>query len=104
MGHEHGPPVAPAVRRRREEFARALYAAVVAVRPPDPPAAYPDLPEWCRAQLLAAVDLLERWLATGDPAVLDLFDGWVRSRMVAELFGGTVPADYRPDAVVRTAA
>jgi FkbH-like protein len=87
------------------EFGRALFAAVRDTRTASwaQPLTFEEVQEWGRAHLLAAVDLLERWFVTQDPLFLELFDGWVRSRMVADLCEERVPDDYRPDQAVRGA-
>jgi FkbH-like protein len=98
--------LARALRRHRMEFGRALYSAVGDQRSAHwaQLPAFDEVGEWSRAQALAAIDILERWFATQDPVLLDLFEGWVRSRMVADLFGGQIPDDYRPAQAVQKAA
>ncbi|HEX3314025.1 MAG TPA: HAD-IIIC family phosphatase [Gemmataceae bacterium] len=97
--------LAAALRRRRQECGQALFLAVERTHGADslPTPSYEQLPEWSRSHLVAAVDILERWCATGDPLFLELFEGWVRSRMVADLFAAKMPSDYRPAEVVRHA-
>jgi FkbH-like protein len=50
------------------------------------------------------VQLLAESFATGDPLYQELFEGWVRSRMVADLSPELVPRDYDPSQALRLAA
>jgi FkbH-like protein len=91
---------------RRVEFTRVLFEQLIATLPPDParPRDFKDITEWAQVHLFAAVDLLGKWFATGDRVLAELFEGWVRSRMVADLFEGGPPAGYQPAEVIRRAA
>ena len=102
----HRKWLAGALRRRRMEFGRALLGAVQDLRTASwkRPLTFDQLGEWGRAHLLAAVDLLERWFATESPLFLELFDGWVRSRMAADLSEEPLPDDYQPAHAVERAA
>jgi FkbH-like protein len=97
--------LAAAIRRRRQECGQALFNAVQRTHGADSllTPSYEELPESSRSHLVAAVDILDRWCATGDPLFLDLFEGWVRCRMVADLFAARMPSDYRPADIVRHA-
>ncbi len=92
--------LAAALRIHRTKLGGALYS-VVQTAP-----GFDELDEWGRAQLLTAIDLLAAHCETGDPLILELFAGWVHSRLFADLPKESAPVDYKPDQaieLVRTA-
>jgi FkbH-like protein len=101
-----GSILAGALRERRQDLARALFRAIRdrSCASWEQPLEFDGLEEWGRAHLYTALDLLAKALETGDPLYQELFEGWVRSRMVADLSRERVPADYDPHRVLQLAA
>jgi hypothetical protein len=91
--------LAAAFRRNRTALSSALYSAVrdqscatwqIAL-------GFEELDEWAQSQLLTAIDLLVVRYETGDALFLELFAGWVHSRLVGELSKKEgAPSNYKP--------
>jgi FkbH-like protein len=98
----HSKALAAAFRANRTAFGRALYSAVrdkscaswqIAL-------GFEELEEWGRSQLLTAIDLLVARFETSDPLFLELFAGWVHSRLVMDLSREGAPSDYKPNKAI----
>jgi FkbH-like protein len=98
----HRKDLAAALRRNRTALSSALYSAVrdkscatwqIALR-------FEELEEWGRSQLFTAIDLLAARFETGDALFLELFAGWVHSRLVRDLSKEAAPGDYRPERAI----
>jgi FkbH-like protein len=101
-GDRHGKELAAALRANKAALCRALFSAVR-----DKSCAtwhiglgFEELGEWERSQLSTAIDLLVARFKTGDPLFLDLFAGWVHSRVVTDLSAEGAPSDYKPDKAI----
>lgn len=57
---------------------------------------FEQVKEWGRSQLLTAIDLLAAWYEEREALYLELFAGWVHSRIAADLSEEEVPKDYKP--------
>jgi FkbH-like protein len=101
-GDRHGKGLAAALRRNQAALSRALYAAVrdEASATWQIPLPFEELEEWGRSQLLTVIDLLVARFETGDPLFLELFAGWVHSRLVGDLSKEGAPSDYKPTKVI----
>jgi len=97
-GDRHGKELAAALRGNQTALCQVLFASVrdqscatwhIALE-------FEELGEWGRSQLSTAIDLLVARFETGDPLFLDLFAGWVHSRLAADLSEEGEPDDYKP--------
>jgi FkbH-like protein len=97
-GARHRNVLAAAFRRNRTALSSALYSAArdKSSATWQIELAYEELEEWGRSQLLTAIDLLVARFQTGDPLFLELFAGWVHSRLVTDLSSEGLPSDYKP--------
>jgi FkbH-like protein len=102
----YGAILAGAFRRRRDDLVRALFRAARdrTCASWEQPLDFDDVAEWGRSHLDTAVELLAQSFATANPLYQELFEGWVRSRMVADLSAERVPDDYDPGRAVQLAA
>jgi FkbH-like protein len=98
--------LASVFRQKRFELGKALFCAVrnKTCASWKRPLEFDNVQEWGRSHLYTAVDLMARSLKTGAPLYQELFEGWVRSRMVADLSSELVPDDYDPQRAVEGAA
>jgi FkbH-like protein len=94
--------LAAALRQNRTALSRALYSAVrdKSCGTWQGVLEFDDLEKWGRAQLLTAIDILAARFETGDPLFLELYAGWVHSRLVRDLSVEGPPGDYKPDQAV----
>ncbi len=91
--------MAAAFRRNRTALSSALYSAVrdQSCATWQTALGFEELDEWARSQLLTAIDLLVVRYQTGDPLFMELFAGWVHSRLVGDLSKTEgAPKDYKP--------
>lgn len=90
--------ISKALDQKREELSQALFTAIRDKRTAtwQAPQSFNEVQEWGKAQLLIAIDLLIRSFATQDLLFQDLFNGWMISRVVADLSGEGIPSDYKP--------
>jgi FkbH-like protein len=101
----HRSELARAFRDRRAALSKALFDAVRDQNTATwtQPQEYAEVAEWGRSHLETAIDLLTKWFETQDPLFHELFEGWARSRMVADLSGEGLPVDYKPDQAIAQA-
>jgi FkbH-like protein len=94
----HRKSLAAALRGNKTALTRALYSAVrdKSCATWETALGFEELEEWGRSQLFTAIDLLIARFESGDPLFLDLFIGWVHSRLVTDLSKERAPSDYKP--------
>lgn len=101
-GVRYRKALAAAFRGNRTALSRALYSAVrdKSCASWQITLSFDELEDWGRSQLLTAIDLLTARFETDDPLFLELFAGWVHSRLVRDLSKESAPIDYKPDRAI----